>query len=325
MKKQRILAAALAGLCAVSTMGVSAFAANEEKVETSGAKTYKISAGFQAPTIDVTVPETFEGVINPYKVAVTLDTGAVVSEGIASPRYPITNNSAEVGINIKATYSAEGLDGVVADPDDAIANNTDKKKLAYVTLNSVATQGADDDATTTLVMASTENATPDLLLTLEESATGKANKGEIWIGGDVIEDPAEKWTTSDKLAINVVLDINPYNPNGGSQNPSTTARVTGATATVQGTPVASAAITVDSANKTITITSGASAGNTVAVTLATDTGMTLGTVTATDGSKLASPTLSGSVVSGTFIAAGGGFTILVNNGTDDETWTVTVN
>lgn len=226
MKTRKILAAAMAGLCAVSTMGVSAFAA-DEPITTSGAKSYKISAGFQAPTIDVTVPEEVLGVINPYMIPVVIDGVTFEAEGVASPKYTITNNSTQVGINVKATYSAEGLDGIVATEDAAVktddANNKDKKKLAYVTLNSESPldvtktdttetpAGADP---TQYVMAATENATPAMLLRLDTKTAGN-NEGDFWIGGAVIEEPAEKWTASDRLSINVVLDINPFNTGAG--------------------------------------------------------------------------------------------------------------
>lgn len=217
MKKQRIFAAALAGLCAVSTMGVSAFAA-DETIETSGAKSYKISAGFQAPTIDVTVPEEVLGVINPYKIPVVIDGVTFEAEGIASPKYTITNNSTQVGINVKATYSAEGLDGVVATEAEATTGNTAKKKLAFVTLNATSPLdiGNLDNCTaatgniTPLIMATTENTTPAMLLRLDTKTAGN-NEGDFWIGGAVIEEPAEKWAASDRLSINVVLDINPFN------------------------------------------------------------------------------------------------------------------
>lgn len=217
MKKQRIFAAALAGLCAVSTMGVSAFAA-DETIETSGAKSYKISAGFQAPTIDVTVPEEVLGVINPYKIPVVIGGVTFEAEGIASPKYTITNNSTQVGINVKATYSAEGLDGVVATEAEATTGNTAKKKLAFVTLNATSPLdiGDLDSCTATtgnitpLIMATTENTTPAMLLRLDTKTAGN-NEGDFWIGGAVIEEPAEKWAASDRLSINVVLDINPFN------------------------------------------------------------------------------------------------------------------
>lgn len=217
MKKQRIFAAALAGLCAVSTMGVSAFAA-DETIETSGAKSYKISAGFQAPTIDVTVPEEVLGVINPYKIPVVIGGVTFEAEGIASPKYTITNNSTQVGINVKATYSAEGLDGVVATEAEATTGNTAKKKLAFVTLNATSPLdiGDLDKCTpvtgniTPLIMATTENTTPAMLLRLNTKTAGN-NEGDFWIGGAVIEEPDEKWAASDRLSINVVLDINPFN------------------------------------------------------------------------------------------------------------------
>lgn len=221
MKTRKILAAAMAGLCAVSTMGVSSFATVVyEKIETSGAKSYKVSAGFQAPTIDVTVPESVLGVINPYKINVEIEGETFEAEGVASPKYTITNNSTEVGINVKATFSAEGLDGLVDAADKATdpTKNTDKKKYAYVTLNATTPMEIETAAGTVAagddnqLVFSADAANPektDVLMKLDVKGTD--GSGEFWIGGDVIEEPAEKWTTSDKLSINVVLDINPFN------------------------------------------------------------------------------------------------------------------
>lgn len=260
MKTRKIFAAAMAGLCAVSAMGVSAFA---ETVDTAGAKSYKVSAGFQAPTIDVTVPEEVAAIINPYMIQVKLsDTVSYEAEGIASPKYTITNNSTEVGINVKATYSAEGLDGVVATAAAATTGNTDKKKLAYVTLNATSPLDITDLAACTpatgditpLVMDVTENATPAMLLRLDTKTAGN-NEGEFWIGGDVIEEPTEKWSTADRLNINVVLDINPFNT-GATGVVNTELGATGVTMTgTNGTYAITLSVAADSpAGKVITLT-----------------------------------------------------------------------
>lgn len=258
MKKQRIFAAALAGLCAVSTMGVSAFAA-DETIETSGAKSYKISAGFQAPTIDVTVPEEVLGVINPYKIPVVIGGVTFEAEGIASPKYTITNNSTQVGINVKATYSAEGLDGVVATEAEATTGNTAKKKLAFVTLNATSPLDIGDldkctAATgniTPLIMATTENTTPAMLLRLNTKTAGN-NEGDFWIGGAVIEEPAEKWAASDRLSINVVLDINPFNTGAAGVG------VTSVDTTLSALSVSGGPASISFVDGTTTYTSGAS-------------------------------------------------------------------
>lgn len=263
MKSRKILAAAMAGLCAISTMGVSAFATVvDETIATSGAKSYKVSAGFQAPTIDVTVPESVLGVINPYKIPVVIEGETFESEGVASPKYTITNNSTQVGINVKATYSAEGLDGVVATADAATTGNTDKKKLAYVTLNATSPLDITDltactpvtNDITPLVMDVTENATPAMLLRLDTKTAGN-NEGKFWIGGDVIEEPAEKWSTADRLSINVVLDINPFNT-GATGVVNTELGATGVTMTgTNGTYAITLSVAADSpAGKVITLT-----------------------------------------------------------------------
>lgn len=209
MKTNKIFAAALAGLCAVSAMGVSAFAADETtaKIEAAGEKAYKISAGFVAPTMDVTVPTEIKGVINPYKINVVVDGLTFESEGVASPKYTITNNSTDVGVKVNATYSADGLDGIVATEAAATTGNTKAQKLAYVTLNS-------DQLDDPLVMSTEEKTTTDPILTLDVKDSGD-EAGDIWLGGAVIETPAEKWTTKDKLTINVVLDLVPFNTGAG--------------------------------------------------------------------------------------------------------------
>ena len=210
MKTKKIFAAALAGLCAVSAMGVSAFAAdNETTVEAAGEKAYKITAGFVAPTMDVTVPTEIKGVINPYKIKIELDGVEAEAEGVASPKYTITNNSEDVGVKVNATYSADGLDGIVETEAAAKdpTKNTKNKKLAYVTLNT-------DQLADPLVMSTKETTTTDPILALTENG-GAADAGEMWIGGAVPENPAEKWTANDKLTINVVLDLVPYNNGAG--------------------------------------------------------------------------------------------------------------
>ena len=209
MKTNKIFAAAMAGLCAVSTMGVSAFAA-DDTIEAAGEKAYKITAGFEAPTMDVTVPSEIAAIINPYMIEVKFnDTLKYEAEGVASPKYTITNNSGDVGVKVNATYSADGLDGIVETEAAAKdpTKNTKNKKLAYVILNT-------DQLADPLVMSTKETTTTDPILTLTEKG-GTADAGEMWIGGAVPENPAEKWTANDKLTINVVLDLVPYNTAAG--------------------------------------------------------------------------------------------------------------
>lgn len=336
---KKITASVLAGAMAISMTSISAFAADAtQTVKASGEQTFSIDAGFTAPAIDVILPTSILAAINPYHLELELDatnnleTG---THGISSPEYTITNNDTVMGINVAAKLSAKGGTGVYIAAVDrttkaapTFKNDETEDKNVFAYLNTTKTQGTyasdvyDPADPTQLVFTEDvpEKATQLLALDVSES-------GYFQVQGDVVEKPATKWATGDKVTLNVIFDLTPYNPaiGGGVNPPVATARVTGATATAQGTAIAAGNIVVNSTAKTITITSGASVGNTIAVTLTLDTGNTLGTVTATDGSKFASPTATGNVISGTFIAAGGGFTVLVNNGTDDETWTVTIN
>lgn len=340
MTSKKIISAIMAGACALSMTSIAAFAADPATtdIDAAGEKTYDVEAGYTAPVIDVTVPTAIKAVINPYQIAIEVETGVNTNTtGIASPEYSIKNNSTTFGIKVGAKLTAKGTGIAVVDAPEKIPTKIDSEKTAFAFLNTATAAGgyanadyvAAEDGKTQLKFTEDVPDRATVIMTLDKDGGTDPNEGFFQVQGKVTDPEVveKKYATTDKLALSIVFDINPFNPaaGGGVNPPVATARVTGATATAQGTAIAAGNIVVNSTAKTITITSGASVGNTIAVTLTLDTGNTLGTVTATDGSKFASPTATGNVISGTFIAAGGGFTVLVNNGTDDETWTVTIN
>lgn len=213
---KKILSAVLASATILSTLSVSAFAEDPTKVTGSavsaaGATTYKVEAGFQAPTIDVKVPSTYNAVINPYGVPVMIGTTVYGAGGIASPSYEIENLSADVGIKVNVNASATTRTLTIVDAASKVEENKDK--FAFITINA---DNDDGQATGyTAVDAKTETigeeewATSKTMLKLSKKDDATP-KGYLWFAGSVPEEPEEAWTTTDKVNINLVLDIKPF-------------------------------------------------------------------------------------------------------------------
>lgn len=213
---KKILSAVLASATILSTLSVSAFAADPTQVpgaavSTAGATTYKVEAGFQAPSINVLVPSTYNAVINPYGVPVEIDTTVYGAGGIASPSYEFENKSSDVGIKVNVNASATTKTLTIVDSASAVKENADK--FAYITLNA---DNADGQATgytavaaETAVIGEEEWAASKTMLKLSKAGDATP-KGYLWFAGSVPEEPAEAWTTTDKVNINMVLDIKPF-------------------------------------------------------------------------------------------------------------------
>ncbi len=236
MKARKVISAAVAGLCAISTMSMSVFAAadNTEDFQSSGEKAYKISAAFQAPTLKVTVPTAMNAVLNPYKIVITTETGDTGTDGVTSPEYTIANNDETFGITVAARATASGLDAIVDDASKVTVASGNQPKNAFIKL--CATPVADGDgkgdysdvdnddlAKASELVFKEEMETAVKLMQITKAADADTpSKGFVKIAGDIPTEPTEKWATSDKLALNVVFDINPYNPDaaGGGADPA---------------------------------------------------------------------------------------------------------
>lgn len=359
---KKILAGVLAA-ASILTMTVSASAAaasNDKPIKAAGEVEYDVAVTAPKVVLDLILPAKIAAALNPYGADIVLSTGAdaddpaddvTTSKGIASVAYTITNNSKDYGVFLDATATTTTSSKDIVVKKAAPTANTKEAQLALVgaadadALKTIADAGiptasaafADPDqgvlvldstvvADKTTGVAAGQTKQKKFMFIPAAAADGTASTAAMGFLGDLGTGDDVEWGEDDAINVALILKVVAGPKGAPAGGPGvTTARVTGATATVQGTAVNASDITVNSTAKTVTITSGASVGNTIAVTLTLDAGCTLGTVTATDGSKLASPTATGNVVSGTFIAAGGGFTALVNNGADDETWTVTVN
>lgn len=228
---KKITASVLAGAMAISMTSISAFAADAtQTVKASGEQTFSIDAGFTAPAIDVILPTSILAAINPYHLELELDTTNNLetgTHGISSPEYTITNNDTVMGINVAAKLSAKGGTGVYIAAVDrttkaapTFKNDETEDKNVFAYLNTTKTQGTyasdvyDPADPTQLVFTEDvpEKATQLLALDVSES-------GYFQVQGDVVEKPATKWATGDKVTLNVIFDLTPYNPAiGGGGN-----------------------------------------------------------------------------------------------------------
>lgn len=104
---KKVISAIMAGAMALSTMGVSSFAATsgDKEVTAAGQTTFKISAAVAAPVISVTVPSNVAAVINPYGVSINIkgQTDPVGAGGVSSVTYKIVNKTTASKIKVSAT------------------------------------------------------------------------------------------------------------------------------------------------------------------------------------------------------------------------------
>lgn len=150
MKTRKVISAILAGVCALSAMGISTFAEDSgttttpvadtnKVVSAGGATTYKISGAPVVPKIDVSIPATVMAAINPYGVEVTDAKGNTYgSTGVASPVYTIRNYTTTSAIAVKATASLT-VPTVKPDPKGKATENSFEVVTTETKIESVKT------------------------------------------------------------------------------------------------------------------------------------------------------------------------------------------
>lgn len=281
MNSKKIMSAIMAGACALSMTSIAAFAADPTvQVKEAGEKVYEVNAGFTAPVIDVTLPTEIKAVINPYGIEIEVETGINTNtDGIASPEYEIKNNSTTFGIKVGAKLSAKGTGITVVDAPSKIPTKLDSEKTAFAFLNTTTT-GAGDyandeyDATDKTQLAFTEDK-PEratIVMTLDKKGGTDSADGWFQIQGKVTDPEIveKKYAATDKLALNIIFDVNPFNPDGSSSSgggftdpASTTGAVTSDVGTLTRT-----------GNNTYTLTGMTSSGSPAQLDLKLKTGYT---------------------------------------------------
>ena len=270
---KKVISAALASVMALSTLSVSAFAA-DKIVKTAGATTYKVSATLAAPEINVTLPGTVAAVVNPYGVSFEMKGQTYGAQGVTSPTYTIVNNTTASAVSVVATATltvpttgtgdakAPTIKVTATESDIATENAkaTGAVKTIYAAVKGAAPTAAvaadalpgatksdgkvvpnlilfpENDSQTEVEGAvavpfvdatlSTKDApitgTPTTLMVIPKATKvvyesdgttvktpAKVGYGQFQMGGSVTDTKKTPWTSADKIAINLVLDIGP--------------------------------------------------------------------------------------------------------------------
>lgn len=234
---KKFISAILAGAMAVSTLGISVFAADgvtpnkqEDAAYGTKAQSYKVNAGVEVPEMKVTIPAVVNAVINPYGVSIKINDETVGDAGIISPVYTITNNTENLGIKVTATASATSdtvkiLDTKAAGWTDNGKNTaTGNQPEAYAEVfasvdpdTAVDTVGTGKEVIFKNSADKDYTETPVVLMVLTQSTTDDTvseakNVGYFQIHGSVSNlDNANKeikWS-KEKISYVLVLDITP--------------------------------------------------------------------------------------------------------------------
>jgi hypothetical protein len=235
---KKILSLALAS-ATVASLAAPAFAADNSTV---------ITAAYEEISIDVTVSPTGTATINPYGLPIkftksdgSTKTAAVEGEAIVTTPLSIKNNS-ESKLKVSATVTTvngknSGIEFVSAAPASTV---TSKQAFVQLQLKKSAKTGTagntlEDLLADEFVTAATWT-TPDGAVTLstDDPVTGKdlvtlekydSNNGYVAnsialfrLGGKVVEDPDEAWTTKDTFTTTIAFTFKPDTSSGSNSN-----------------------------------------------------------------------------------------------------------
>ncbi len=209
--------------------GVQRDSTGDIKTAGNGVLTVTITSVLQLPKIVVTVGDIGDITVNPYKMTVGSSSDSVISEAV------LVTSKSDVALNVdllpntKKETEGSSLSILAAKPetdpgDKAIFlfletkdKNTDNTTLGAQdtapTLTSITNWKtvSNFESGTNCVIASENNSTKARMELPVPSATDgtKGSYGAFKITGASYLDPSDAWTTSDKVIITVIFDINP--------------------------------------------------------------------------------------------------------------------
>ena len=170
---KKIIAAVLAGACAVSAMSITASA--NKAVTAAGEVKLAASAVVATPAIDVSVPSTVAVVINPYGVPVEVKGVTYGSEGVTSPLYTIVNKTTTSNIKVKATASVTVP--TVADPTKEGANGATKGTKSAILVGTKAADAKKDNGKSMFVYVAGSKSSADVKAVAKEDVKGTGDEG----------------------------------------------------------------------------------------------------------------------------------------------------
>jgi hypothetical protein len=250
LTKKKLASLAMAGVMTLS-LAAPAFAASSESTTN---RSLKVTAAYQAVTINVVVPTTGTVIINPYKLPVEIgkdaDGAAIEAESkqIVSKPMAIKNQSSiKLDVNVSVTTAVTGnLKLKAADIED---NDTGNNAYVYAAFETTTLSGSKDDITDAAVAAAYKATTwteptdsTDNAFVLSASTTAVTKKGVatlvpatydggafsayaqgsiVFVGfdGSCVQDPKTAWTTKDGLTCTMAFTFTPNTtPDSGDGN-----------------------------------------------------------------------------------------------------------
>lgn len=236
---KKFISAIMAGALAISSLGISAFAADPAFTPSTDkgaayagkAQSYKIAATLATPELKVTLPTAITAVINPYGIKATVGKDAAGTNGVVSPVYAIKNKSMDMAITVSATASATVTDKISLITDKTKVPTLDSATQLYKAFASTdetkevfAELCASPDETTAparvgsngiiFVAEADAEAAKVMDITGASSSNADGDVGYIQIQGVVSNMSSDKavnhtWTSADKVNLVLVLDITP--------------------------------------------------------------------------------------------------------------------
>jgi hypothetical protein len=244
LTKKKLASLAMAGVMTLS-LAAPAFAATSESTTN---RSLKVTAAYQAVTINVVVPTTGTVIIDPYKLPVTVGTNAdgeavqAKDTQIVTKPLAIKNQSdIDLKVNISTTTALTGnlklVENAVADPGDGTV--TANSAFIYVDVEASTLKGdkdtvseaaiaadyaaktwaeydADNAGKSQLVLKSGTQTMKEAVVlkgsTLDSGAFSEYDEGSvayIAFAGDCTIEPKTAWTTKDGLTCTMAFTFTP--------------------------------------------------------------------------------------------------------------------
>lgn len=214
MKFKKVVSAALAGAMALS-MSATALAADPNVTGTDPVDV-EVTGTTQVPDIKVTIPTTASVVVNPYKLAVTVESNEFTDQIVSAPQFIKSESNTALDVTATVTGTAEGSAVFATAPTQggrAVATNS-----VFMYLEVLPTE---DDSTAPEWAEAYDKTSPSQLLVSTTAATSKtamvtlaagdtdASYAAFALRGDAADKPTTAWTAADKVSAAIAFTFTP--------------------------------------------------------------------------------------------------------------------
>lgn len=218
--KKKLIALALAGVMTFGT-SLTAFAADAEVTDTATETTVTGTGSMNVPTIKVTVPTSFNVVLNPYQIAYEVDSESYKTQIVTVPQLITNESNVAVAVNVKEFKATPSSDVKLS--AKAVGKATDKSVYLYLDIVNSTTEeaGKAKFAGSGLVPTddSESGSSKDAAVILA-AGNEKATYAAFKLGGDMVVNPvdedgnADPWVAADKVDVSFKFTFTPQMASG---------------------------------------------------------------------------------------------------------------